>query len=117
MIVIVVVIENFRLHIVIVIQAKARNFSNPVLNLVFIKSTNLNLNVSIKHSTNLIFSKQNLHCKRSNVYAGQKNSESDHNTINCLKLACVLLLCLFSFIYLFFLIKIMSLYMWCCRIR
>ena len=45
------------------------------LNIVFAKS--MNLNVLIKHSMNLIFSNQNLHCESSDLHTGQKDSGSN----------------------------------------
>ena len=62
----------------------------------------LNLNVLVNHSMNMIFSNQNLHCQNSDLYTGQKDSESDQNTTNCSKLVGVFLLSLFFVYWLIF---------------
>ena len=73
------------------------------LNLVFAKSVNLNLIVLIKHLMNLIFSSQNLHCERSDLQTGQK--ESDQTQLIGQNLFVCFYFVFFSFIYLFFLTK------------
>ena len=71
---------------------------NLNLNSMFAKSMNLNLkpgfaksmnlNVLIQQSMNLIFSNQNFHFESSNLLTGQKDSESDQNTLVSLLRTC-----------------------------